>query len=373
MTSPQLTIVIPFHNEARTLERCVNRVLETFEKEGRIEILLVDDGSKDDSPNIAKALSQKHPQLIRTFHHPQNRGKGAALHTGFAQAHGDFVAVQDADLEYDPADLIRLLAPLRSGQADVVFGSRFLSFGSRRVMYFWHRQINRTLTVLSNMLTDLDLTDMETCYKVFRRDLLQSLDLRETGFGFEPEVVAKVAAQRVRIYEIGISYHARSYAEGKHIRPRDGLRALYCILRYNLSRAPAALQFIFYLGVGGVAAVANLVLFLILKAVGLGTIPAALTAFIIAAILNYRLSVSLLFRRNARWHMLSEWGWYAALVAAVGIIDSLLTAKLIETGFHSATAKLVATAGGLILNFVGRKYLVFYERGNPDWKSRNLG
>ena len=209
---------------------------------------------------IARRLESVHPE-IRVFRHEVNRGKGAALRTGFANATGMFVAVQDADLEYDPMDLLGLLKPLVEGKADVVLGSRFLSSGEHRVLYFWHSVGNRVLTLLSNMFTDLNLTDMETCYKVFRRDVLQRVTLRENRFGFEPEIVANIARMRLRIFEMGISYSGRTYEEGKKIGAKDGFRALYCILKYNLPHAPLPFQFAVYLLIGGIAALVNLACF----------------------------------------------------------------------------------------------------------------
>jgi dolichol-phosphate mannosyltransferase len=372
MPDPILSIVIPCFNEERTLEKCVGKVLAAPFAGLRLEILIVDDCSRDGSYAIAQRLAARDGR-IKVYRHEANGGKGAALHTGFRHATGDFVVVQDADLEYDPGDLPRLLEPLRSGVADVVFGSRFLSVGANRVLYFWHSLGNRVLTLVSNMLTDLNLTDMETCYKVFRREVLQAIELREKRFGFEPEVVAKVAQARVRVYEMGISYYGRTYAEGKKIRRRDGLRALYCILKYNLPRTPAPLQFLFYLCIGGAAALANLLLFLALHAASVGVVPAALTAFAVAAVINYVLSTLLLFRKNARWGPAKEYLVYAVLVAAIGALDSLGTRELIRAGSGPLAAKAMATLGGLLLNFLGRKYLVFYERGNPDWKPQTPG
>ncbi len=206
-----------------------------------LELIVVDDCWKDGSLEVGRRLAQNVPGLV-LLRHEVNRGKGAALRTGIAAATGDFVAIQDADREYDPMDLKKLLKPLIAGDADVVLGSRFLSSDVHRVLYFWHSIGNLFLTTLSNMLTDLNLTDMETCYKVFRREIIQSIRLEEDRFGFEPEVVAKIAQMRLRIYEMGISYHGRTYEEGKKIGMKDGWRALYCILKYNLPKVPVARQ-----------------------------------------------------------------------------------------------------------------------------------
>ncbi len=189
-TRVKLSLVIPCYNEEKTLESCVDKVVEIQDHELELELIIVDDCSKDKSRAVAAKLAERIPGLV-LLHHDVNRGKGAALRTGIGHATGDFVAIQDADLEYDPMDLKRLLVPLRTGEADVVLGSRFLSHGYHRVLYFWHSMGNRFLTLLSNMLTDLNLTDMETCYKVFRRDVIQKIEIEENRFGFEPEVVAK--------------------------------------------------------------------------------------------------------------------------------------------------------------------------------------
>ncbi len=227
---PCLTVVIPVYNERTTLAGVLQRVLA---QPAVAEIIAVDDGSSDGSGDELERLASAEPRL-RAIRHPHNRGKGAALRTGFAQASADFVLVQDADLEYDPADYPVLLAPLLDGRADVVFGSRFAGAGAHRVLYFWHSVGNHLLTLLSNMATNLNLTDMETCYKAFRRDILQSLHLTEDRFGIEPELTARVAAFRpqLRIYEVPISYHGRTYEEGKKIGWRDGVRALWCILKF---------------------------------------------------------------------------------------------------------------------------------------------
>lgn len=364
--SIKLSVVIPCYNEEKTLQDCVKRVLNIADERMSIEIIIVDDCSKDRSLSIAREIEKNHCE-VKVFQHKKNNGKGAALRTGFQKVTGDFVAVQDADLEYDPVDLKRLLFPLIKGDADVVFGSRFLSTGAHRVLYFWHSLGNRFLTLLSNMFTDLNLTDMEACYKVFRRDVIQSIDIREDRFGFEPEIVAKVSHKRLRIYEMGISYYGRTYAEGKKIGVKDGLRALYCILRYNAYRAPLPVQFILYLVIGGVAALVNLLLFLALFSAGMDATLAAPCAFLTAAAVNYLLCISFLFRHKARWSSNKELGVYIFIVVLVGIVDLSIVKGLFSMGVSPGISKLVATAVGLVLNFSGRRFLVFPEAASGPW------
>jgi glycosyltransferase involved in cell wall biosynthesis len=232
---PLLSIVIPVYNEERTIDAVVQAVLEAKLPDGvDRELLVVDDASTD---GTARVLSQftDHPR-IRVLRQDRNRGKGAALRRGFTEARGDMVLVQDADLEYDPRDYPRLLQPVLEGKADVVYGSRFMGGDAHRVLFFWHMLGNRLLTLLSNMTTNLNLTDMETCYKLFRTEVLRRIVLEEDRFGFEPEVTAKVARLGVRIYEVGISYAGRTYEEGKKINWRDGVRALYCLVKYGVLR-----------------------------------------------------------------------------------------------------------------------------------------
>ncbi len=367
--SPQrvkLSLVIPCFNEEKTLESCVGKVLEIADDDLELELIIVDDCSKDRSRSVAARLSERIPGLV-LLHHEVNQGKGAALRTGISRATGDFVAIQDADLEYDPQDLKRLLVPLRKGEADVVLGSRFLSHGYHRVLYFWHSLGNRFLTLLSNMLTDLNLTDMETCYKVFRREVIQGIVIEENRFGFEPEVVAKIAQLRLRIYEMGISYRGRTYAEGKKIGVKDGVRALYCILKYNLHNAPWAIQFFFYIFVGGASAIVNLLLFLALLPL-VDVSAAALLAFYGAAAVNYYLSLQILFRHQAKWSSVTEMLVFLGVVAVVSVVDLYSTRFLLAAGLRPVLAKTAATAIGLVLNFAGRRLLVFPEKPRPDWK-----
>ena len=226
----KVSVVIPVFNERETIEQVVNAVRAAPIES--IEIIVVDDASTDGTQQVLKEkISTLADQII---YQPRNSGKGAALRAGFTAATGDVILVQDADLEYNPSDYPTLLAPIFSGQADAVFGSRFMGDRPHRVLYFWHMVGNRFLTLLSNMFTNLNLTDLETCYKAFRAPLVKNLDLRENRFGFEPEVTAKLAKTRCRIYEVGISYNGRTYSEGKKVNWKDGFRAIYAIVRYNL-------------------------------------------------------------------------------------------------------------------------------------------
>jgi len=236
---PLLSVIIPCYNEERTLDNIVDQVLRV---KVPMEVLVVDDASKDKSREVLAAILKREPR-VKAFYHEKNQGKGAALATGFKHATGIYAIVQDADLEYDPREFYRLLVPALTRNADVVYGSRFRGHEAARVLYYWHSVANGWLTTLSNMASNLNLTDMETCYKLFRREIIQSIPLKETRFGFEPEVTIKIARMGCRVYELGISYNGRTYDEGKKIGLKDAFRALYCIIRYGLftgrSKPPA--------------------------------------------------------------------------------------------------------------------------------------
>ncbi|MEP7070253.1 MAG: glycosyltransferase family 2 protein [Usitatibacter sp.] len=228
----KLSVIIPCYNEANTIEQLIDAVRAAPWPDK--EIIVVDDGSTDGTrEKLSGALRGR---IDRLELHEVNQGKGAALRSGIRLATGDIVIIQDADLEYDPVQYPRLLAPIAEDRADVVFGSRFMGAEPHRVLYFWHRLGNGVLTLLSNMFTNLNLTDMETCYKAFRREVIQSITIEENRFGFEPEITAKVAKMRVRVYEVGIAYYGRTYAEGKKVNWRDGVRAIYCVVKYNVFR-----------------------------------------------------------------------------------------------------------------------------------------
>ena len=354
---------IHFPNEKQNLIFIFIESAETsfMERHGvRLEIIIVDDCSTDASPRLADELAVSIPQ-VTVLHQPRNMGKGAALRRGFMQARGDFIGIQDADSEYSPLDYLELLKPLLEDRADVVFGSRYLRQDSRRVLYFWHTWMNRALTFVSNMFTDLDISDMETCYKLFRREVLQELAprLRENRFGFEPEITCLVARSGCRVYECAIHYQPRSYEEGKKIGWRDGLRALYCILHYGAPHAPLPMQLLLYLFIGSACAVVNITLFSAFILAGVSIFGAAIAAFLLSAALNYLLCIAILFRHKARWSSAGEVLVYMASVAIMCFLDYGCTVLLASLGMQLIWAKSWAALIGFTGNFLLRKYIVF--------------
>lgn len=259
-----LSLVIPCYNEEKTLETIVDKIQKSIDiSKINLELIIVDDCSTDKSLEVANVLINKHKN-IKLYQHEKNMGKGAALRTGFLYAQGDYIGIQDADMEYDPKDYLVMLQPLLNNSADVVFGSRYLKPDSRRVLYYWHTWMNKTLTKFSNMFTNLDITDMETCYKLFKKEVIQEIAprLKENRFGFEPEITAYIASGKYRVYECVISYNPRTVEEGKKINWKDGVRALYCIFHYSANNAPIPIQILIYFFIGGISAVVNLIAFL---------------------------------------------------------------------------------------------------------------
>ena len=359
----KLSLIIPCYNEEKTLRAIVERVLELRKDWLELELVIVDDCSKDASWQVAQELKEQYPE-IKLARHEVNQGKGAALRTGFLEATGDFVGVQDADMEYNPEDYLVLLEPLMNGKADVVYGSRYLRPEARRVLYFWHTWMNKTLTTCSNMFTNLDITDMETCYKLFRREVIRKIAprLKENRFGFEPEVTAYVAEEKCRVYECAIHYNPRSYEEGKKIGWKDGLRALYCILHYGACNAPVPMQLLLYFFIGGSAALANLVCFAVWMHYSPKLLPAVIGSYLVSAAVNYILCILLLFRHKACWNTFGELAAYTLTLAVMGLLDYGVTYGLISIGIGAVFAKAVSSLIGFFGNYLLRKYFVFFLR-----------
>lgn len=355
-----LSLIIPCFNEERTLENCVNNCLALKEHGIDVEIIIIDDCSTDRSYQIAQNLALMHDDVF-VVRHEKNRGKGAALRTGFLSVRGDYVGIQDADAEYNPLDYLTLIQVLRENRADIVYGSRYLRQDTRRVLYFWHTWMNRSLTFISNMFTNLDISDVHSCYKLFRRETLQAVAplLQEDRFGFESEVTILIARMKLRVYECAISYEPRTYEEGKKIGWRDGVRALYCILHYAAHTAPLPMQLLVYFCIGLICAVANISSFSILLALGCALSTATIMAFIVAAGLNYLICLAILFRHKARWSAPGELGVYVAVVCIMGLFDYVLTSGFIGLGLSPVTAKSISALSGFIGNFLFRKYVVF--------------
>lgn len=359
----KLSLIVPCYNEEKTLPNIIE-CTKALAEHVALEIIIVDDCSTDNSLSVAKQLAEKY-HFIQVYTHTVNQGKGAALKTGFLKATGDVVGIQDADMEYDPMDYLKLLEPIQKNQADVVYGSRYLLQTTRRVLYFWHTMMNRFLTFSSNMFTNLDLTDMETCYKLFRREVLQQLapHLKENRFGFEPEITALVAQSKCRVWECAIHYNPRSYEEGKKINYKDGFHALYCILHYSAHSATLPMQLLLYFFIGGISALVDLITFALFYKTGLLPLTLAIpSAFATAAFVNYLLCIKILFKHKARWNTLTEILVYALIVLLMGAIDYGMTLGLIALNISPMWSKLWAALVGILGNFALRKYIVFFQK-----------
>lgn len=358
-TQAYLSLVIPCYNEEKTLQRCVERCLELQKHGINLELVIVDDCSSDNSLAVAGRLAEQYT-CISLVAHEVNKGKGAALRTGFLHAHGDYIGIQDADEEYNPLDYLTMLQPLLEGKADVVYGSRYLRPDARRVLYFWHTWMNRSLTFISNMFTNLDISDMETCYKLFRRDILLSIakELKEDRFGFEPEVTSHVARRHLRVYECAICYSPRTYEEGKKICWKDGVRALYCILHYGAHYAPLPMQLLLYFFIGLICALTNILTFTFFISI-FNLLLSVVFSFAIAATFNYILCLLLLFRHKARWSSTGEVVSYIFVVLLMCCLDYGITGLLFHSGIPAIVSKTISAAIGFVGNFLLRKYIVF--------------
>ena len=367
----KLSLVIPCYNEETTLAGIVEEVLKLRASDLGLELVIVDDCSKDSSRAVAEKLAADHPEVKLCFH-DRNRGKGAALRTGFLAATGDYVGIQDADMEYDPRDYLRMLRPLEEDRADIVLGSRYLRRDDRIVLKWWHSTMNRFLTWLSNVFTDLDLTDMETCYKLFRREIIQKIAprLKENRFGFEPEVVSEIARsmrfEGWRVGEVAVAYRPRTFSEGKKIGWRDGVRALYCIFHYNAPSLPVPMQLIIYFVIGATAAVVNIAAFWLLHGMaGLGVLLSVSIAFAVAAAVNYVLCIAFLFRHKARWGSVGEIAAYVVTLVVMGALDWGVTEGLMAESVSAVWAKAWSNVIGFFGNYLMRRFLVFGKAGAP--------
>ena len=326
-------------------------------------MIIVDDCSKDNSLQVANTLAEEYSE-IKVLSHDVNKGKGAALRTGFINATGDFIGVQDADMEYNPEDYLLMLEPLIKNKADVVYGSRYLRPDTRRVLLYWHTWMNKTLTKFSNMFTNLDITDMETCYKLFRKDVIQKIapELKENRFGFEPEITAYVANGNYRVYECAIQYSPRTVEEGKKINWKDGVRALYCIFHYSAGSAPVPMQLILYFFIGGFSAVVNLIAFLLFQKSTFSVFYSTIFAFGISALINYLLCIAILFRHKERWSSIGEVFAYVITLLIMGALDYALTKAFIIAGVTPGLSKALSSIIGFLGNYLLRKFIVFPEK-----------
>lgn len=365
----KLSIVIPIYNEKKTILQIVGIVKSVTlpEKITERELILVDDCSKDGTREILKNIND--PE-IRVFYHAKNKGKGGALNTGFRKATGDLVIIQDADLEYDPNEYPKLLKPILEEKADVVFGSRFIGGQSHRILYFWHTTMNKFLTLLSNVFSDLNLTDMETCYKVFRKSVLDQIAIEENRFGFEPEITAKVGelsrTKNVRVYEVGISYYGRTYNEGKHIGWKDGVRALWCIFKYNTS---GFAHFVKY-GINGVFVALSqiLAIYALVQYGNFNTRGLLEVANIIS--IEVSVLVGLFLHSFITWRYKYETTrnflkvfFYFHLVTGISFLARLILFPILaSSGVDYMTNTLIGVALAIVLNFFGYDKLVFKKK-----------
>ncbi len=368
-----LSIVLPCYNEATTLEQIVSETIKLASADLALELIIVDDCSKDQSREIAQkiasrvnASSDARPENVRVklCCHDVNQGKGAALRTGFMQATGDYVGIQDADLEYNPLDYVKMLKPLIENRADIILGSRYLRKDDRIVLKWWHSSMNRFLTFLSNIFTDLDISDMETCYKLFRREIIQKIAprLKENRFGFEPEVVSEIARcmrfEGWRVGEVAIDYRPRTFSD-RQLGWKNCIYDLYCIFHYNAPSLPMPMQLIIYFFIGLTAAIANIAVFMVLVAVKMSNLPAVCIAFLVSSLVNYLLCIAFLFRHKARWSTGGELCTYVITLGIMGGLDYGITSGLMALSMSALWAKSLSNVIGFVGNYLFRKFFVF--------------
>ncbi len=364
----KLSIVIPVYNEANTILEIVERVQKCRVPPGiEKEINIIDDCSTDGTRELLKSFDDSD---IHVYLHDQNQGKGSALKTGFSRCTGDIVLIQDADLEYNPDEYPKLLDPILKGKADVVFGSRFAGGEAHRVLYFWHSVANKMLTLLSNMLSDLNLTDMETCYKVFKREVLEKIDIEEKRFGFEPEITAKVARlsrdDNVAVYEVGISYHGRTYDEGKKIGLKDAIRAFWCVLKYNTSKFAYLIKYAFN---GIIVAFSQFVTIIALVellgfsskllknvAYAISIEVSIIFGFLLHAYITWR------YRFQTAGHFVVKLLMFQLVTSISFLVRQGVFYLLLETGIDYRLNTLIGIAIAMLLNFIGYSSIVFKER-----------
>lgn len=367
----KLSIIIPCYNEENTLRECVNRVRKIANDNLILEIIIIDDFSTDSSPEIGKELAENYPE-ITFIQHKHNMGKGAALRSGFKIAKGDIIAVQDADLEYDPNDLKKLLVPLIEDMADVVIGSRFLTVGPHRVLFFWHALGNRFLTFLSNIFSDLNLTDMEAGYKIFKAEVVKKINIEEDDFGVEPEIIAKISRMNLRIFEMGVSYYGRTYEEGKKIGYKDGFKALYCIFKYNAYYSPPPTKLLIYLLIAIVTVLVDHFLFLYFYKFGISLNIAIPISFSISAALNYPfIFFNLIGSKKRLLRSYFEFGLFWIVVIVSSYFDLIVTKFFLGMGSDLSSSKIYSIIIILILNFLVRKVWIspFQEKEIMNQKS----
>ena len=360
MINKTLSLVIPCYNEEKTICQLVETVIQVLNEHISLELVIVDDCSTDSSYAEIQKIKEKYPQIIKVLKQEVNKGKGAALHLGLMSASGDYIGIQDADMEYNPMDYLELVKYLEKDVADVVYGSRYLRRSNRRALYFWHTLMNKTLTFFSNTFTNIDITDMETCYKLFKKDVIHNIvpQLKENRFGFEPEVTQYVALGQYRVYECAIEYNPRSYEEGKKINWKDGVRALYCIVKYGAPYAPLPMQLLLYLLIGSISAVFNIIAFAILF--NLLSIPLSqFFAYCVGAVVNYFLCITLLFHCKGKWASVKRFLLYCWVVLLMCSFDFIITISLIYINCSPITSKTIAAFLGVFGNFILRKYIVF--------------